>query len=169
MVTSDFFNKIPKITQFIGVMDERNFSPAPNDWLIVIADVRSSTEAVAAGRYKDVNMIGGAVICAVQNATGTRDWPFVFGGYGATLLIEPNAKSSVEAALVRTRSLARDEFDLDLRIAFVPVGDVCEHGSDVLVARMRYRPETVWRSSDPVSTYILSMETTVDFIRHQKI
>lgn len=138
---SEFFNNIPKITQFNDVIEEQNFSPAPIDWLIVIADISSSTEAVVKGKYKDVNMIGGAVICAVQNATGIRDWPFVFGGDGATVLIEPSARSSVEAALVRTRTLAKDEFNLDLRIGFVPVKDVCDRGAAVLVARYEVSPE----------------------------
>jgi hypothetical protein len=139
-VISDFFNNVPKFTQLDGVIEERNFYPAPADWLIVIADIRSSTKAVSEGRYKDVNLIGGAVICAVQNATGHRDWPFVFGGDGATVLIEPAAKASVEAALVRTRSLAKDDFDLDLRIGFVPVSDVRKLGTDVLVARYEVSP-----------------------------
>lgn len=139
-MSKDFFKSIPEVTQFIGVVDDKNFVAAPTDWIIVIADIRSSTDAVAAGRYKDVNMIGGAVICAVQNATGRRDWPFVFGGDGATLLIEPNVQPEVEAALVRTRSLARDDFSLELRIGFVPIRDVRKAGADVLVARHEVTP-----------------------------
>lgn len=139
-MSSDFFKQIPRTTRFVGVIDEENFYPAPNDWIIVIADIRGSTKAVSEGRYKDVNMIGGSAICAVQNATGCRDWPFVFGGDGATLLIAPEERDVVEAALVRTRSLARDEFELDLRIGFVPVGDVLELGTDVLVARYEVTP-----------------------------
>lgn len=139
-MVSEFFNNIPKITQFIGVIDEQSFTPAPNDWLIVIADIRGSTQAVKEGRYKDVNMIGGAVICAIQNATGTRDWPFVFGGDGATLLINPAVKTSVEAALIRTRTMAREDFDLDLRIGIVPISAVRELDTDVLVARYEVSP-----------------------------
>ena len=41
---------------------------------------------------------------------------------------------------MRTRSLAKDEFDLDLRIGFVPVGDVCDRGAVVLVARYEVSP-----------------------------
>lgn len=134
-MVSNFFKNIPQFTQLHGVAEEDNFFPAPRDWLIVIADIQGSTEAVTAGKYKDVNMIGGAVICAIQNATGTRDWPFVFGGDGATVLIDADARPSVEAALVRTRTLAKQEFDLDLRIGFVPVADVRERGAKVLVAR----------------------------------
>lgn len=134
-MTTDFFNDLPKITEFIGVIDDSNFYPAPDNWTIVVADIRGSTKAIADGRYKDVNMIGGAVICAIQNATGHREWPFVFGGDGATLLVESSVLPEIEAALVRTRSLAKDDFNLDLRIGFVPVSDVRRHGADVLVAR----------------------------------
>ncbi len=140
MVDSSFFNNIPKNSRFIDVFDEHNFFPAPDDWIIVIADIQSSTRAIATGRYKDVNMIGGAVICAVQNATGTRDWPFVFGGDGATLLIAPGVLPEVEAALVRTRSMAKNDFDLELRVGFVPICDVRERGADVLVSRYEVSP-----------------------------
>ena len=134
-MTTDFFDNLPKITEFIGVIDDSNFFAAPADWTIVVADISGSTKAIAEGRYKDVNMIGGAVICAIKNATNNRDWPFVFGGDGATLLVDSSVLPEIEAALVRTRSMARDDFNLDLRIGFVPVLDIREQGSDVLVAR----------------------------------
>lgn len=134
-MTTDFFDNLPKITEFVGVIDDSNFFAAPADWTIVVADISGSTKAIAEGRYKDVNMIGGAVICAIKNATGGRDWPFVFGGDGATLLVDSSVLPEIEAALVRTRSMARDDFNLDLRIGFVPVLDIREQGSDVLVAR----------------------------------
>ena len=136
----EFFKDVPKITEFVGVIDESNFYPAPEDWVVVVADVCSSTQAIAEGRYKDVNMVGGAVICAVQNATGGQEWPFVFGGDGATLLVTADALASIEAALVRTRTMARDDFNLELRIGFVPVSDLRKRGSDVLVARYEASP-----------------------------
>ena len=139
-MASGFFNTIPKITHFKGVIEEQNFYPAPDDWLIVIADICSSTEAIATGKYKEVNLIGGAIICAIQNATGTREWPFVFGGDGATVLIHPDVKISVQAALLKTQSLAKREFNLDLRIGIVPIDDMRRRGADVLVARHEVSP-----------------------------
>ncbi len=140
MMATDFFNNIPKITEFIGVIDDSNFYPVPEDWVVVVADICSSTQAIAEGRYKDVNMVGGAVICAVQNATDKREWPFVFGGDGATMLVESSVLPEIEAALVRTRSLARDDFNLELRIGFVSVSDIRSRGADVLVARYETSP-----------------------------
>ena len=85
-------------------------------------------------------MVGGAAICAIRNVTGHREWPFVFGGDGATVLIESSAVPDVKDALVRTRSLARDSFGLELRIGFVPVTDVRQQGVDLMVARHEVSP-----------------------------
>ena len=134
-MSDDFYQNIPEIKQFIGVIEDENFYSVPDDWVIVITDIANSTHAVSAGRYKDVNMVGGAAICAIRNVTDNREWPFVFGGDGATVLIDPLVVPEVKAALVRTRSLARDSFDLELRIGFVPVTDVRKQGVDLLVAR----------------------------------
>ncbi len=46
MMATDFFNSIPKITEFIGVIDDSNFYPVPEDWVVVVADICSSTQAI---------------------------------------------------------------------------------------------------------------------------
>lgn len=134
-MNADFFKNLPRTKHFFGVIDGRTFSSAPDNWLVVVADIRGSTSAVAEGRYKQVNMIGGAVISAVLNAADSLQLPYVFGGDGATILIPAALRKNVEMALVRTRSLARNEFDLALRIGFVPIKDIRRRGLDVLVAR----------------------------------
>ncbi len=139
-MNSSFFKTIPKVTQFVSVIDKDNFIAAPDDWIIVIANIRNSTKAVDNGKHKDVNTISGAVICAVKNATENRDWPFVFGGDGATLLIEPSARPRVEAALMRTRTMAQEEFGLELLIDSVPVKDMLGRNTEVLVASYEVSP-----------------------------
>ncbi|MBX2884316.1 MAG: DUF3095 domain-containing protein [Granulosicoccus sp.] len=134
-MSTEFFRDLPESQHFLGIVEKQSFYPAPDDWIIVVADVRGSTKAVKDGQYKQVNMIGGAVITAILNATGSRDLPFVFGGDGATVLIPETHREVVEVALVRTRTLAREEYSLELRIGFVPVHDVRTRGVDVLVAR----------------------------------
>ena len=64
-------------------MDPKLYSPLPDDWAIGVADIVESTKAIAAQRYKAVNMAGAAVIAAVTNALEGREFPFVFGGDGA--------------------------------------------------------------------------------------
>ena len=138
--THGFFSELPATTSFMGVVSSEVFHPAPHDWIVVVADIRSSTQAVEEGRYKQVNMVGGCVVCAAINATLGCKIPFVFGGDGATLLIPADARRDVEAALVRTRTLAREDFDLELRVGFVPVAEVRTLGKDVLVARYEVSP-----------------------------
>ena len=139
-MSTHFYRDIPEVKRFIGVIEDKNFYPVPDDWVIVITDIVNSTQAVNTGRYKDVNMLGGAAICAIRNVTDKREWPFVFGGDGATVLIEPSVVPDVKAALVRTRSLAQDSFALELRIGFVPVCDIRKQGADLVVARHEVSP-----------------------------
>ena len=54
-----------------------------------LADVVQSTKAIRENRYKAVNMAGASVIAAVANALGNRDFPFVFGGDGASFAVPP--------------------------------------------------------------------------------
>ena len=93
MSTSDgsdiFYGGIPVFRGFASLMDPDLYSPLPDDWSIGIADIVESTKAIAQARYKAVNMAGAAVIAAVTNALDGREFPFVFGGDGASFAISP--------------------------------------------------------------------------------
>ena len=53
-----FYSNLPVFLDYMGVADENNFHDVPDDWLIVVADVKGSTSAIESGRYKDVNILG---------------------------------------------------------------------------------------------------------------
>ena len=55
--------------------------------MVGVADIVQSTKAIAENRYKAVNMAGAAVIVAITNALAGRDFPFVFGGDGASFAV----------------------------------------------------------------------------------
>lgn len=135
-----FYAALAPFTAFPEVADPRHYVPAPDDWLLVLTDIRGSTEAARAGRYKDVNMIGAACITATLNATRGLDLPYVFGGDGATVLIPPGAREAVAAALIRTRRLAQSDFGLELRVGMVPLVELVRRGRRVLVARYQLSP-----------------------------
>src|SRR5204862_4105603 len=79
-----FYGSIPVFRGFGKLMDPALYSPLPDDWTIGVADIVESTKAIAQARYKAVNMAGAAVIAAVTNALEGREFPFVFGGEGAS-------------------------------------------------------------------------------------
>ena len=117
----DFFHKLTGFTRFEGVTDSTNYRPLPDGWLLAVADIVSSTKAIADGHYKSVNMAGASVISAVLNTLDKGDYPFVFGGDGALVAIPPSGEARVRQALAAVRAWVKEELQLDLRTALVPM------------------------------------------------
>jgi hypothetical protein len=135
-----FYAGLEPFTEFAEVADPVRYVAAPDDWIAVLADIKGSTEAARAGRYKDVNLVGAACIAATLNVTRALDLPYAFGGDGATVLIPPEVRQSVADALRRTRRLARDGFGLELRVGLVAVQELRRRGRRVLVAKYQLSP-----------------------------
>jgi hypothetical protein len=132
--SESFYDRIPVFRGFPSVMDEAIYHPLPEDWLIGTTDVVGSTRAIRENRYKAVNMAGAAGIAAVANALG-REFPFVFGGDGASFAVSPSCADTSQEALAATLRWAQDELSLELRGAMVPVKEIRKQGLDVRVAR----------------------------------
>jgi hypothetical protein len=132
---TDFYDRLPIFEGFVNVMDPARYRPLPGDWLVGLTDVVSSTKAIGAGRYKAVNTAGASVIAAVSNALEGRKFPFIFGGDGASFAISAGDADLARSALSATAAWARDDLELELRAALVPVSAVREHALDVRVAR----------------------------------
>jgi hypothetical protein len=130
-----FYATLPPFRDFAEVADPDRYVDAPDDWLLVLADIRGSTAAARAGRYKDVNLIGAACITAALNVTAGLDLPYAFGGDGAVVLIPPASKAAVARALAGTRQLAVGQFGLELRAGMVPVHELKARGRRVLVGK----------------------------------
>src|SRR5467141_1576678 len=97
-----FYSSIPVFRGFSSLMDPALYSPLPDDWTIGVADIVESTKAIAEARYKAVNMAGAAVIAAVTNALDGREFPFVFGGDGASFAVSPSDRARARDALAAT-------------------------------------------------------------------
>jgi hypothetical protein len=130
-----FYDGLPIFEGFANIMDPARYRPLPDDWLIGLTDVVSSTKAIGAGRYKAVNTAGAAVIAATSNALAGRKFPFVFGGDGASFAIAGHDQDLARAALAATAAWSRDDLGLELRAALVPVSAVRAQALDVRVAR----------------------------------
>ena len=135
-----FYGGIPVFRGFGSLMDPALYSPLPDDWIVGVADIVESTKAIAAQRYKAVNMAGAAVIAAVTNALEGREFPFVFGGDGASFAVSPGDLDRARDALAATATWVREDLDLVMRVALVPVKVVRAQGLDVRVARFGPSP-----------------------------
>ena len=138
--SDSFYGGIPVFRGFGRLMDPALYSPLPDDWSIGVADIVESTRAIAQARYKAVNMAGASVIAAVTNALEGREFPFVFGGDGASFAVAPDDLASAREALAATAAWVRDDLELAMRVALVPVAAIRAQGLDVRVARFGPSP-----------------------------
>jgi len=134
------YRQVPAFNDFADVFNPAVYRPLPASWWIGMTDVVDSTGAIAAGQYKRVNMAGAAAISAVMNALGHRDFPFVFGGDGASFAVSAEDRDGAADALARTANWVAAELDLSLRAAMVPVAEVEANGREVDVARFAASP-----------------------------
>ena len=131
----NFYSELPVYDGFASVSRLDCYSPLPDDWLIVVADVQDSTGAIEAGQYKAVNIVGVSVITALRNMARPIALPYVFGGDGACLCIPPSLLAQAEVSLLATRAMAKVQFGLNLRVGIIPVEKVMQEGYTVLLLR----------------------------------
>ena len=132
---ADFYARLPVFDHFSQLTDPGLYMPVPDDWVLGLSDIVNSTSAIATGRYKEVNTAAAAVIAAVSNKLGTSEFPFVFGGDGASFALPAAQADLAREALSAVAAWVRDSFDFELRIAIVPVSDIRAAGHDVRIAR----------------------------------
>ena len=135
-----FYGTIPVFRGFARLMEPSLYSPLPSDWSIGVADIVESTKAIAQARYNAVNMAGAAIIAAVANALEGREFPFVFGGDGASFAVSPDDLERAREALAATALWVKEDLDLVMRVALVPLAAIRAAGLDVRVARFGPSP-----------------------------
>lgn len=136
-----FYAGLPSFASFGEVVDGTHYRALPAGWWVGVTDVVGSTAAIAAGRYKAVNMAGAAAVSATMNALEGVAFPFVFGGDGATLAVWDGARDATADALARTVRWVADELGLELRAALVPVAAIRAAGHEVGIARFQASPD----------------------------
>lgn len=141
--SSRFFTELPELSQFSEVVEPERYSDVPDDWLIIVTDVRGSTKAIEQGRYRDVNALGAASIIALRNALPEFEVPYVFGGDGATLLVPAAERQRTHVALRGLSKMAREAFDLELRCGVVAVQVLRAAGKRIACARFRVSEHAV--------------------------
>ena len=138
---ADFYARLPVFDHFSQLTDPGLYMPVPDDWVLGLSDIVRSTSAIGAGRYKEVNTAAASVIAAVSNKLGTSEFPFVFGGDGASFALPASQSDLAREALAAVAAWVRDSFGFELRIAVVPVAAIRAQGHDVRIARFAASPD----------------------------
>ncbi|NBJ13730.1 DUF3095 domain-containing protein [Microvirga arsenatis] len=136
-----FYDRLPVFDHFSELTDPALYLPVPDDWVLGLSDIVRSTAAIRAGRYKEVNTAAAAVIAALANRLGTSEFPFVFGGDGASFALPATQAEAAQEALSATATWVNEAFGFELRIALVPVSEIRAAGQDVRIARFAASPD----------------------------
>lgn len=134
------FAALEPLEDFRAVTDTAHYVPLPDDWHVAVVDIKGSTQAIEAGRYKDVNILGASAIIAALNAIDGEEIPYVFGGDGASFALPPHLVEPVGVALHGTRRMAEEAFGMELRAGMVALKDIRKTGVDMMVTRLRISP-----------------------------
>ncbi len=141
-------SELPSHTQvyrkFDSVLDRSIYEPLPDGWIVGMTDVVGSTEAIRQGRYEDVNFLGASIIASVGNAIGSFDFPFSFGGDGATFALPSAHQLKAVAALRQVVALSEQSFNLEMRAGVIPLRDIRKNGRDVSIARYAVSPDATY-------------------------
>jgi len=142
---TEMLNHSPHVyRKFSSVLDRSVYGPLPDDWLIGMTDVVGSTSAIQEGRYEDVNFLGVSIIASIGNALGSFDFPFSFGGDGATFALPSERRLQAEAALKQTAEFSKRRFALEMRAGLIPLEEIRRNGRDVRIARYAVSEDTTY-------------------------
>ncbi|MEL6256118.1 MAG: DUF3095 family protein [Bacteroidota bacterium] len=142
---SDFFysninsHKAP-IHEVLG--KEELFQTIPQDWHVVVTDVKNSTKAVSDGKHSLVNLIAtGSIIASLNLARKAGiHIPFFFGGDGATLIVPNTILSPLLQALQQHKKNSLENFQLYLRVGSMPISQVYEEKNRLLISKADMSP-----------------------------
>lgn len=136
-----FYTRLPvnQISLSELLMEEHLFYRIPENWYVLITDVKKSTEAVANGMHETVNLVATGSIVAVMNIAHKENLsvPFFFGGDGATFIVPPVIMEPVLQSLLVHQQNTERNFKLSLRVGHVPVQEIYTAGHRLLISKLR--------------------------------
>jgi hypothetical protein len=137
MKTDDFYKNLSVFENLEDLSKNKNYRLLPDDWYVIVTDVKGSTKAIENKQYKDVNMVGALCIISVLNLDKSLDIPFVFGGDGAFLFIPPTLLESAKQALLAIQKISQNSYGLDLRIGAISLKDIYSNGKKIFITKLK--------------------------------
>lgn len=134
--TIDFYKDLKTFTNFSDITEDKYFKEIPDDWFIVVSDIKNSTQAIENGLYKEVNFVASLLIIGILNINRKLDLPFCFGGDGASVLIPDTIVNEAKKVLIDTKTKAKETFNLELRIGIISVKEIKELGTKIEISKL---------------------------------
>jgi len=136
-----FYSSLPenKIKLRDLLIRDNLFNKVPDNWQVIITDIKNSTAAVQNGQHETVNLIATGSIVTVLNIAYKANIlvPFFFGGDGATFIIPPVIVDQVMTALLNFQKTTLANFNLDIRAGILSVKSIYENGHDLRITKFK--------------------------------
>lgn len=139
--TAQFYARLPvnEIPLADLLTEEHLFFRVPEDWHVIITDIKGSSDAVQQGLHETVNLVATGSIVAVLNIAYRLpvSIPFFFGGDGATFIIPRNILDDAWKALALHQENTRKNFNLELRVGQVAVSKIYDTGHELRITKLK--------------------------------
>jgi Protein of unknown function (DUF3095) len=136
-----FYSRLPvnEIPLSELLTEEHLFYTVPDNWLVVITDVKNSTLAIQQGLHETVNLVATGSIVAVLNIAyrANLSVPFFFGGDGATFIIPPSILDSAMQALLIHKENTQRNNNLSLRVGSLQVAEIYQNGHELKISKFK--------------------------------
>lgn len=139
--TEGFYSDLPLRKQNLSklIADPAMFSNLPEDWYILVADIKNSTKAIQDGFHQEVNLIATGSVIAILNISAEAgiNVPFFFGGDGAVILVPSTLLKEGISALNKHRINTFRSFGFKLKIGHLSVKEVYNSNIELKIAKAR--------------------------------
>ncbi len=136
-----FYSRLPvnEIPLSDLLTEEHLFFRVPENWYVIITDIKNSTIAIQQGLHETINLVATGSIVAILNIAYKADLtvPFFFGGDGATFIIPPSIFDASINALLLHRKNIKNTFGLELRVGHIAVAEIYEQQEQLTVSKLR--------------------------------
>ncbi|SHN43890.1 DUF3095 domain-containing protein [Chitinophaga sp. CF418] len=134
-----FYSRLPvnRIPLSELLTEEHLFYQVPDNWHVIVTDIKGSTAVVQKGLHETVNQIATGSIVAVLNICFKANItvPFFFGGDGASFIVPPTVKDAAMGALLLYRHNTLENFNIELRAGTVDVRDIYARGHALRITK----------------------------------
>lgn len=136
-----FYSDLIEYRQSISklLQKEKLFTDVPENWQVIVTDIKDSTKTIESGRHEVVNLIATGSIIAVLNIAhqAKTTIPFFFGGDGATMIVPPQILEESLNALKEHQQNSVENFNVFLRVGSMPASEVFENGYRLKIAKAK--------------------------------
>ena len=134
-----FYSELPvnKISVSDLVANKSLFTKVPENWHVLVADIKNSTLAIKNGKHYEVNLVATGSIVAVLNIVYSQNIsvPFFFGGDGATILVPSKYLKYAMSALEKHRENTLNNFGFELKIGHLSVKEIYKDNIELIIAK----------------------------------